>query len=428
MAGAKVSFIGGASMTWMPTFSQELLSCRELAGSTIVLMDIDKDHLEVMERYVNRMQRELSADVTIAATTDRQQALAGADFVVNTFMAGGHDYWAQDLNIALRWGLQSPKGMSVGPGGLLQGLKAIPMITEIAQEMEALCPRAMMINYTNPMSSIVLGVQRYSRTPMVGVCPGLEHEAARFARMLGVPEDEIEIRAAGINHCNFVLEMKHRGQDVMPRVMASLAEKGEEPVSRLVYETWGGYPTPGDIHIVEFFPYFMRAGVPLEKWGLTHNYVENRMARRAVFWKSVEAAANGESTMVTSYESREKLDKLICSVFYNEGKVFQLNMTNRGAISNVMPEVAVELLTVVDRFGFHPVQFGPLPSAIAGICNLVGTVQDLTVEAAMKGDRKLALQALLMDPLIYSMEIEHASKMLDEMLLAQKIWLPRFFK
>ena len=427
MAQVKVSFIGGASMTWMPTFSGELLSCRELAGSTVVLMDIDRDHLAVMEKYVNRMKRELGSDVEIVTTTDRQEALSGADFVVSTFMAGGHDYWAKDLNTALRWGLQSPKGMSVGPGGLLQGLKAIPMIAEIAQEMEKLCPGAMMINYTNPMSSIVLGVQRYSRTPMVGVCPGLEHEAIHFAHMLGVPEEEVEVRAAGINHCNFVLEIKHRGEDVMPRVMALLAEKGEEPVSRLIHEIWGGYPTPGDIHIVEFFPYFMRAGVPLEKWGLTHNYVENRMARRAVFWESIVAAASGEGSLVTSYESREKLDKLITSVIHNQGKVFHLNMTNCGAISNVMPQVAVELPTVVDRFGFHPVQFGPLPAAIAGVCNLVGTVQDLTVEAAMKGDRKLALQALLMDPLVYSMEIKHASQMLDEMLLAQKVWLPRFF-
>ncbi len=428
MAATRIAFIGGASMTWMPTFSQELLSCKELAGSTIVLMDTDATNLEVMGRYVNRLKGQLKADLAITTTTDRQQALSGADFVVTTFMAGGHDYWATDLNIALKHGLQTPKGMSVGPGGLLQGLKAIPMMVEIAQEMERLCPGAMLINYTNPMSSIVLGLQRYSRVPSVGVCPGLEHEIHRYAGMLGVPEEELAARAAGVNHCNFVLELHYRGEDVLPRVVEMLATEGKEPASRLVYEIWGGYPTPGDIHIIEFFPYFMRQNVPLEKWGQTHNYVENRMAKRKVFWESLSAAARGEGGAVTSYESREKLDKLVCSVLFNRGSVFQLNVTNQGAISNVMPEAVVELNTAVDRFGFHPVHFGPLPAAIAGVCNMAATVQDLTVEAAMTGDRRLALQALLMDPLVYSMEIDEVGKMLDEMLLAQKVWLPRFFK
>jgi len=427
MAAVKISFIGGASMTWMPTFSQELLSCAELAGSTIVLMDIDKEHLDVMEQYVGRMKRELNADVNIVATMDRAEALTDADFVVITFMAGGHDYWATDLNIALSHGLESPKGMSVGPGGLLQGLKAIPMIVEIAEEMENLCPEAKLISYTNPMSSIVLGLQRYSTIPSVGVCPGLEHETVRFARMLGVPEQDLAVSAAGVNHCNFVLEILYEGQDVLPQIIRMLADAGEEPASRLVYETWGGYPTPGDIHIIEFFPYFMRQGVKLEKWGQTHNFVENRMAKREVFWKSIEAAAAGEGGMVTSYESHEKLDKLVCSSLFNENRVFQLNVMNEGAIPNVMPETVVELNVLVDAYGYHAVQFGPLPPAIAAVCNVAGAVQDMTVEAAMNGDRKLALQALLADPLVYSMEVDEVGKMLDEMLEAQRVWLPRFF-
>jgi alpha-galactosidase len=428
MADIKVAFIGGASMTWMPTFSQELLKCRELAGSTVVLMDIDKAHLDVMEQYVNRMKRELNADLTIEATTERQEALQDADYVVITFMAGGHADWATDLNIALKYGLQAPKGMSVGPGGLLQGLKAIPMIVDIAEEMETLCPDAKLINYTNPMSSIILGLQRYSTIPSVGVCPGLEHEVHHYAELLGVQERELEVRAAGVNHCNFVLELRHRGQDVLPQVIDLLAEKGAEPISRQIYEIFGGYPTPGDIHIIEFFPYFIRKNVPLETVGQTHNFVENRMAKRAIFWKSIEAYARGEGGTVTSYESREKLDKLICSAEFNQQQIFQLNVTNDGAISNVLPDAVVELFTVVDQFGFHPVQSGPLPEGIAAVCNVAASVQDLTVEAAMQGDRKLALQALLMDPCVYSMQIEEASKMLDEMLLAQKHWLPRFFE
>lgn len=423
----KIAFIGGASMTWMPTFAEELLTCRELAGSTIVLMDTNKPAMDVMERYINRMRRDLNADVKIVATTDREKALSDANFVVITFMAGGHDYWATDLNIALKYGLQTPKGMSVGPGGLLQGLKAIPMIVEIAQEMETLCPDAKLIDYTNPMSSIVLGLQRYSKIPSIGVCTGPDAQVRRYAKLLSVPEDELEVRVAGVNHCDFILEMRCRGEDLLPRAVELLAEANLHPISRTIYEIFGGLPTPGDIHIMEFFPYFMRRGVDLEQWGQTHNYVENRISKRETFWESVEAAVRGEGGFVKSHEAQEKVDQLICSALFNQSRIFQLNMMNRGSIPNVLPEAVIEVPTVVDSFGYHPVQFGPLPTAIAGICNIAATVQDLTVEAAMNGDRKLALQALLMDPTVYSMEIDTVNNMLDEMLMAQRVWLPHFF-
>jgi alpha-galactosidase len=427
MSEMKISFIGGASMTWTPTFSQEILSCEDLAGSTIMLMDPDTERLEVMERYMERVRREMNADATIITTRERDEALEEADVVVITFMAGGHNYWATDLNIALKYGLQTPKGMSVGPGGLLQGLKAIPMIVEIAQEMERQCPRAALINYTNPMSSIVLGLQRYSTTPSVGVCTGPDHEKARYAALLGVPVEELHIRAAGVNHCDFILEMRHGGRDVLPQLVEMLAQRGEDPISRLIYDIFGALPMPEDIHIMEFFPYFMRQGVKLEQWNQTHNFVENRMAKRAVFWEQLEAAARDEGPLVTSYEAHEKLDQLVSSVVFNQPRVFQLNVTNGSAIPNILPNAVVELPVAVHAFGFQALQFGPVPPGVAGVCNMAATVQDLTVEAAMQGDRDLALQALLMDPLVYSMDMRQAGQMLDEMLAAQRVWLPRFF-
>ena len=427
MSDARIVFIGGASMTWAPTFARELLTSEVLAGSTVVLMDIDQYALEVVGKYVRRMEKEFDSGLTIGTTADRQEALAEADFVIVTFMAGGHDYWAKDLNIALKYGLQTPKGMSVGPGGLLQGLKAIPMIVEIAQEMEHLCPQAKLINYTNPMSSITLALQRYSSIPSAGVCTGPDAQVRHYSSLLGVPEDELEFHAAGVNHCNFVFEMRHQGQDLLPRAIELLAEADQQPISRLIYDVFGALPTPGDIHVMEFFPYFMRQNEDLAKWGQAHNYVEDRIARRKVFWQSLEAAADGQGDYVTSYEAQEKVDELIEALLFNRKRIYQLNVTNQGTIPNVLPEAVIEVDTVVDGSGFHPVYFGPLPTAIAGVCNMAATVQALTVEAAMSGSRQLALQALLMDPMVYSMEVNTVGEMLDEMLQAQKVWLPRFF-
>ena len=427
MRRPRISFIGGASMVWIPTFADELLSCGELEEGEVVLMDIDADRLATMEQYVLRLRRDRGSSMGVRATTDRDAALEGADFVVSTLMVAGHDAWATDLNIALKYGLQTPKGMSVGPGGLLLGLKAVPVIVELAQRVGELCPEAKLLNYTNPMSSITLGLQRYTPIPSAGICPGLDIELHKYAELLDVAVDELIPRAAGVNHCDFILELRRGGEDVLPQVVWELERTGEEPISRKIYDIFGALPIPGDIHIIEFFPYFIRKGVDLADWNQVHNHVERRIERRARTWSKVEVAARGEGSLVESSEKLEKLDRLVCSSWLDRSDVFQLNVMNRGAIPNVDANAVVELPVLADRFGYHAIQFGPLPTALAAICNAAAAVQDLTVQAAMTGDRKLALQALLLDPMVYSMDLATAGKMLDEMLMAQRDALPRFF-
>ncbi len=188
---ARIAFIGGGSLVWIPTFTQDLLRAPELAGSTMVLMDIDAGSLEMMGAYSRRILEAGGGQIDVVTTTDRDAALEGADFVVSTFMAGGHKAWAKDLNIAHKYGIQHPKGMSVGPGGLLQGLKAVPQLLDLAWAMERICPEAPLFNFTNPMSSISLGLQRHSAIKTVGVCHGVLIAAKKFAELLGVDADDL---------------------------------------------------------------------------------------------------------------------------------------------------------------------------------------------------------------------------------------------
>lgn len=443
----RVAFIGGASMTWMPSFAADFLRYNPLWGSTLVLMDTNPEALATMMRYVQRMKTEMGGDINFESTTDRQKALDGADFVIITFMAGGHQYWKEDVGIALKHGLMEPAGMSVGPGGLMQGLKAIPMIVEIAQEMEEICPGAMMLNYTNPMSSITLGVQRYSSIPMAGVCPGIYGYLGRIGEALGVGPESMRCRAAGVNHMNWIVSLAADGRDLLKEWCAYTAThsrkasssyeskyaaafaQGMDVVSRTLYELYDAWPIPGDGHTSEFMPYFIRKGVDIGKYGLKHDYIEERIEKRKGVWANIERAAAGEGPLLMGgYESVEKAEQMIGSIVHNESKSFTLNVMNNGTISNVVPEAAVEVSVVCAAFGFYPIRFGELPPAIAAWTNLYAAVQDLTVEAAMRGDRKLALQALLMDPLMYSFDISEASAMLDEMLMASKPVLPRFFE
>ncbi|MGQ9554714.1 MAG: family 4 glycosyl hydrolase [Anaerolineae bacterium] len=443
----RVAFIGGASMTWMPSFAADFLRYKPLWGSTLVLMDTNVKALSTMMRYVQRMKTEMGGDINFESTTDRQKALDGADFVIITFMAGGHQYWKEDVGIALKHGLMEPAGMSVGPGGLMQGLQAIPMIVEIAQEMEEICPGAMMLNYTNPMSSITLGVQRYSSIPMAGVCPGIYGYLGRIGEALGVAPESMRCRAAGVNHMNWIVSLEADSRDLLKEWCAYTAThsrkasssyeskyaaafaQGMDVVSRTLYELYDAWPIPGDGHTSEFMPYFIRKGVDVGKYGLKHDYIEERIEKRKGVWANIERAAAGEGPLLMGgYESVEKAEQMIGSIVHNESRSFTLNVMNNGTISNVVPEAAVEVSVACDAFGFHPIRFGELPPAIAAWTNLYAAVQDLTVEAAMRGDRKLALQALLMDPLMYSFDISEASDMLDEMLMASKPVLPRFFE
>ena len=440
---SRIAFIGGGSLTWIPRFTHDLLRAPELEGSTIVLMDTDPRALDVMAQYSRLMVAERKADLRIEATTERHEAIEGADFVVSTFMAGGHRAWATDLNTALRYGIQHPKGMSVGPGGLIQGLKAIPQLLDLAWAMEESCPQAPLFNFTNPMSSISLALQRHSSIRTVGVCHGVLIAMEWFGEVLGVDHNLLSCRAAGVNHCNWVIELVHRdtGEDLLPTVIAKInqmpmptdpnrADEAEAlKVGAEVYRLFGGIPIPGDFHITEFFPYFLRPGVDLfAAYGIRHNFVERRIAGKSRYTGEIEAALKGEAPLPqVRGESLEKLDQMITSVILNRGQVFHLNVINDGCVANVIPDMCVEVPVAIDSFGFHPVHFGELPPAIAAWTNLHGAVQDLTVRAAVEGDRQLALQALLLDPMCYHTEVQQIEAMLDELLEANRDWLPQFY-
>ena len=342
----RVTFMGGASMTWVPSFAYDFLNSSKLAGSTLVLMDPDGARLQTMQKYLQRMVREHRGDLTIEITTERARALAGADYVVATFGPGGHEYWKQDIGIALRYGIQEPAGMSVGQGGLMQGLKGIPMIVEIAHDMEKLCPGARLFNYTNPMSSLMLAVNRYSRVQGVGVCPGIYLYIGRIARTLGLPANELAFMAGGVNHLNWVLEVRHNGEDILPKYGALLAAAEQhhrarkietlhgreavetherfEPISRKLYELYGAWPTPGDGHVAEFVPFFIGKGRDIEtRYNLPHDYIEKRIEKRKVIWAQIEAAAAGKGDILQGeYESQERAEQMVQSIEFNEQRVF----------------------------------------------------------------------------------------------------------
>lgn len=444
----KIALIGGASMIWTPKFLRDIFEIEELKGSEICLMDIDEPSLDVMGRLGNRMLTELGKDFSLTLTTDRLEAIKGAHVVVSTLLIGGHDTWCDDLNIIRSYGIEHPKGMSVGPGGLIQGLKNIPPLVQLAKEMEEHCPNAWFLNYTNPMQSITLALQEYSRVRSIGLCHGVGEGIGNISQFLEIDQSRLAYKAFGLNHCGWLFELRADGKDVLPQLRKRLDEvapslkgrwEGQEIATREMWDVFGAYPLQADIHTIEFFPhYFSAKNTKMESYSLEHNFVEKRIENRQALWKLVQEAARGEipiekaigSTANPSditYTSEEKLDELLRAILLNRPATMYINTSNRGAIPNLPSNCCIEVPGLVDALNAYPVAVGPLPDGIAGILAPHAHIQRLTVEAAMSGSREHALQALYLEPMCASLSIPELRAMLDELLESQPEWVPNFF-
>ena len=455
MKNFKIVLIGGASMTWVPKLVGDvLLLDNDISGSEIALMDIDEERLNIMGQVTSRMVKEKNKDLKIKLYSDRRESLKDADIVVSTCLIGGHETWCNDLNIVLKYGIQHPKGMSVGPGGLIQGLKNIPKIVEFAKDMEEICPNAWLLNYTNPMQSISLALANYSKIKSMGLCHGVTEGIEFISEILGIEEEKLSYKAAGINHCGWLLELKRGYADLMPDLRRKLDEiapslkarwEGREMVTREMWDTFGAYPLQADIHTVEFFPHYIEKNGRLEDYSLEHNYIEKRLLSRDKLWERVKKVAEGklptyaaiggtanpkdaeEIHADTGHKSHEKIDELINAIIYNKPNTLYINTINNGCISNLPPDCCVEIPAYIDRSGLYGCYLGNLPDGIAGLMNTHAYIQKLTVKSAMEGSRELALEALCLEPMCYSLKIDEIKSMLNELIDSQPEWLPNFF-
>ncbi len=444
----KISFIGGASMTWIPKFVMDILLLEGMDGSEIGLMDIDTERLEVMGRLVERMVRERQKGFIVKLYDDRKKAMEGADIVVSTCLIGGHENWKNDINIILGYGIEHPKGMSVGPGGFIQGLKNIPAIVGFAKEMEQICPNAWLLNFTNPMQSITLGLALHSKIKSIGLCHGVNEGISSVSEYLDIDEKELACRAFGINHCGWLFGLTRGSEDMMPVLRKRLEElapgmkgrwEGQEIVTREMWDVFGAFPLIADIHTIEFFPHYIAKGVKLADYSLLHNFIEKRMESRDILWGRIEKTANGELPLRSalgntanadniSYASAEKLDELIKAIVYNKPANMYINTINNGCISNLPDDCCIEVPGIINASGAYGCRMGSLPDGVAGLMTPHAYIQKLTVKAAMEGSRELALQALCLEPMCHSMKISEIRSMMNDLLESQPEWVPNFFR
>lgn len=431
---AKIAMLGAGSLVFCKTLMADFLATPALAGSEYRLMALTRTRLDKMHSFVERMIHDNGIDATVVSTTDRREALRDADYVVVMIQAGGVEEFRQDYEIPLKYGVDQCIGDTMGPGGIFRALRHIPVLLEIARDMQELCPHAILFNYANPMAMCCWALGRVPGLKFVGLCHGVQTTMDLIGSYVGVPKEEIDFLAAGINHMAWFLELKHQGRDLYPL----LKERFEDPayyvnekVRAEVMRHFGYFMTESTGHLSEYLPYFRKNKKALELYcdepafgGESGAYYHYCRTLAEKFSRMDPLSI--ESTKVEA-RSAEYCSHIIEAM--ETGDVFRLNgnVRNDGYITNLPDGCCVEVPIYVDRTGLHPISVGALPVQCAGLNLTNTTVQGLAVEASFTGDPELVMNALALDPLTSAvLTLREIRELTTEMLAAESSYLPQF--
>ena len=423
-----IVIIGAGSVEFTRELLGDILSFPELGGVRVVLHDIDAERLETAEAITRATARAAGAHPEVVATTDRRRALDGADYVINVIQVGMHEATVRDFEIPARYGLNQTIGDTIGVGGIFRGLRTFPVLAGIAADMAQVCPDAWLLNYTNPMAMNVTYLHRVApNLKVLGLCHSVYWTMVGLCELIDVPYDEVSYWSAGVNHQAWVLRWERGGQNLYPLLDARIADDPElrRRVRVDMYRRLGYYPTETSEHSSEYVPWYLHN--PDEVARLRINvgeYVTISEANLAEYRRVREEVA-GADTLPIDTGSTEYAPQVIHSMETGTRRVISANIVNDGLITNLPDGVAVEVPTVLDALGAHPMKVGDLPAQCAALNrNFLGPV-DLTVRAAVEGDPGLVRAAALVDPnTAATLSVDQITELCDELTAAHGDLLP----
>lgn len=451
MKNLKVVVIGVGSASFGRGILADLLASPELRefDLEIHLVDIAEEALRRMTRFAHRLKEHFASPASIHATTDRREALPHADYVIAAVARDRWLMWEKDFYIPLTFGFRHVYGENGGPGAAFHTLRSLHLMIPICRDMEELCPDALLLNFTNPESRVCLAVRRLTRIRAVGLCHGPVSTRRAVARILGRPESEVDVRIGGINHFHWVLGVKDpEGRDLLPELHRRLDQSdcGLDPFTYSLYRLYGALPFPSPSHTAEYVPFAYQAtGTFLHQWGVgrivlsPETTVDDRVfamdgrpatpsyqllaAERA---RRIEAVAGGQAPLTEEMTATtdEVAVPIIAGIELDQRRrEISANVPNTGGlVSNLPEEAIVEVPIEVDGSGVRGIEVGPLPVAVAALCQRQVAIQELLVQAYAERSRKLLLQALTLEPVVD--DLKKAEEMIDVMLRAQKGYLP----
>jgi alpha-galactosidase len=433
----KITLIGAGSAVFTRNLCSDILLASSLQESTISLMDIDEGRLRSSRELVQNIvdQRELPAKVE--ATTDRREAISGADYVVTTFQQGGLEAYALDIEIPKKYGVEQCVGDTLGPGGVFRALRTIPVLLDLCDEMDELAPDALLLNYVNPMAANCWAVDLGTGRPHVGLCHSVQGTSEMLASWIGVPYDQVNFLCAGINHQAFFLEFRRGRDDLYPEIQDAIRRdevRGQEPVRVELMEHFGYFVTESSGHASEYAPYFRKNARMVEDelvprfeneddhwfdFGRTGGYLRHCLDR-------LEESPDGHRSLPA--ERTHEYGSYIIEAVETDGPIkINGNVPNRGLIPSLPENCCVEVPCLVDANGIQPTAIEHYPPQLAALNRTNVNVQELIVEAALTGDAEAVHHAVMLDPLTAAVcTLPEIRSMVDEMLVAQAQWLPQF--
>jgi len=428
----RIVLVGAGSSVFGPGLFESAAKIEELRGATLVLLGHTPERAETTRALAARMIAELGAQLSLESTLEPARALDGADFVVCSIGVGGLAARRIDVELPQEYGVVQTKGDSTGPGGLSRTLRTVPPMLELARQMERSCPEALLLNYSNPMTPICTALALASKVSVVGMCDGVAMARSFLAGYLGLPPAELRARCAGVNHCAWITELSAGGEDVYPRLWQRLEEIGvqAEPVSFELLRLYGLYPSPADVHVAKFFPHFLNAAAENGRaWGLSPWPAEQLICRRAADEETLRQRALGllPPEPVKAEVGEAALAMEIIAAFIGEREMeFTANLPNAGEAANLPRGAVVETPAVAGGRAIRALSVGDLPAGIAALSEARLAQQRLIAEAALSGDRAVALQALVIDPLMSAVPVARAREMLSRLLAMHERYLPQF--
>lgn len=442
----RIAFIGAGSTVFMKNIIGDILQRPALAGATIALMDINPERLAESEIVASKLVATLGVPAKIETHSDQRRALDKADFVVVAFQIGGYEpCTVTDFEVPKKYGLRQTIADTLGIGGIMRGLRTVPHLWSICEDMLAVCPNAIMLQYVNPMAINTWAIaEKYPTIKQVGLCHSVQGTAFELARDLDIPVEEIRYRAAGINHMAFYLNFEHRQADgsyknLYPDLLKGYRE-GRFPKpshwnprcpNKVRYEMLtrlGYFVTESSEHFAEYTPYFIKEGREdlIEKYGIPLDEYPKRCVEQIERWKS-EAAAYKAADKIEVKASHEYASSIVNSVWTGEPSVIYGNVRNNGCITSLPENCAAEVPCLVDNNGIQPTFIGALPPQLTALIRTNINVQELTVQALMTENREHIYHAAMMDPhTAAELDLDQIWSMTNDLLAAHGDWLPEW--
>ncbi len=436
----KITFIGAGSFGFTRELVKDILTFPELADSTLCLMDINEERLEYSRRACQKIVDKGNYPAKVVATTDRVEALKGADGVVCTILSGDVDVWRYDIEIPKKYGVDINVGDTRGPAAIFRALRTIPVMLDICADIEKYCPKAIFLNYTNPMAMLCRAMQeKFPNLTISGLCHSVQGTSKQLAGWIGAPYEEITYVCAGINHQAHFVEFKWNGEDAYPLIRKAITERqdiyNKEVVRNDMFLHLGYYVTESSGHNSEYVAWYRKTPELIEKYchqeggdwnpGKYAFILDQYLERKDTWEKDINTWLDGEISVEKGHEYAAE----IFNACFGDKVPFEFNgnVRNFGIIDNLHHGACVEVPVLASRNGLTALHVGPLPDQLALLNNISAGIEELTVKGALTGNRELIYQACYFDPLTSAvLDMQTIKLMVDEMFEKYKDYLTYF--